>query len=229
MLQPQATGPWSSKPPVPPHLPARPSASAPGVSPSAIGSGAFGSSQPAWDVSPAEKASSDRWFDSLDTQKRGYIQDDVAVPFMLESKLSGEDLAQIWDLADMNNDGMLTRDGFAIAWHLIQKKRNGIPIPASLPPSLIPPSMRAPTGASPFTPVTAAPPPEPAKDLFSWDEPVPSPAPAAPASVFPTQQLSPQNTAFSAPPRADPFGSSSFVAPGMSSWFVPSFAAHLSL
>ncbi|KAJ7470374.1 hypothetical protein FB451DRAFT_1253535 [Mycena latifolia] len=206
LLQPQATGPWSSKPPVPPHLPARPSASA-----SAIGSGAFGSAQPQWDVTPAEKANSDRWFDSLDTQKRGFIQDDVAVPFMLESKLSGEDLAQIWDLADMNNDGKLTRDGFAIAWYLIQKKRNGVPIPASLPPSLIPPSLRGANSPSPFS---APPPPEPAKDLFSWDDPVPSPQPTAPASVFPTQQaVSPQHTALSTPPRADPFGSSSFSAP----------------
>ncbi|KAJ7236710.1 hypothetical protein B0H12DRAFT_1212316 [Mycena haematopus] len=211
MLQPQATGPWSSKPPVPPHLPARPSASA-------IGNGAFGAPQPAWDVTPAEKASSDRWFDSLDTQQHGYIQDDVAVPFMLESKLSGEDLALIWDLADINNDGKLTRDGFAIAWYLIQKKRNGVPIPTSLPPSLVPPSMRGPASASPFA-TAPAPPPEPAKDLFSWDDPVPSPAPVpTPASMSPAQQqLSPQNTAFSIPPRAaytaDPFGSSSFTPP----------------
>ncbi|KAJ7702399.1 hypothetical protein B0H17DRAFT_1044211 [Mycena rosella] len=208
LLQPQATGPWSSKAPVPPHLPARPP-----TSPSAIGSGAFGSPQPRWDVTPAEKASSDRWFDSLDTQKRGFIQDDVAVPFMLESKLSGEDLAQIWDLADMNNDGRLTRDGFAIAWYLIQKKRNGVPIPASLPHSLIPPSLRGALPASPFA--AASPPPEPAKDLFSWDEePTPSPQPTALASVFPAQQaVSPQHTAFSTPSRADPFGSSSFSAP----------------
>ncbi|KAJ7712718.1 hypothetical protein B0H16DRAFT_1479163 [Mycena metata] len=169
LLQPQATGPWFAKPPVPPHLPARPSQSAPGSSPSAIGTGAFGAPQLPWDVTPAEKASADRWFDSLDTQKRGFIQDDVAVPFMLESKLSGDDLAQIWDLADMNNDGRLTRDGFAIAWYLIQKKRNGVPIPSSLPQSLIPPSMRGPASASPVSPAASAfapapPPPEPAKD-----------------------------------------------------------------
>ncbi|KAF7359411.1 hypothetical protein MSAN_01283700 [Mycena sanguinolenta] len=212
VLQPQVTGPWSSKPPVPPHLPVRPSASAPGASASAIGSGAFGATQPAWDVTPAEKASSDRWFDSLDAQHRGFIQDDVAVPFMLESKLSGDDLAQIWDLADLNNDGKLTRDGFAIAWHLIQKKRTGVPIPASLPPSLVPPSMRGPASASPFATAPAQP-PEPPKDLFSWDEPVPSPVPVATPTAAPfQQQLSPQNTAFSIPPAraADPFGSSSF-------------------
>ncbi|KAJ7632264.1 hypothetical protein FB45DRAFT_989825 [Roridomyces roridus] len=197
LLQPQVTGPFSSKPPVPPHLPARPAGSA--SSASAIGSGAFGATQPQWDVSPADKANSDRWFDSLDTQKRGFIQDDVAVPFMLESKLSGDDLAQIWDLADIHNDGRLTRDGFAIAWHLIQKKRNGVPIPTSLPPSLVPPSMRAPSSPSPFAAVTTAPSELP-KDLFSsWDDipaaqPAPPPA-AAPVSVFvPQQQLSPQHT-----------------------------------
>ena len=51
---------------------------------------------PAWDVSPTEKTSSDRLFDTLDLQKRGYIEGEVAVPFMLESKLPGEVLAQIW-------------------------------------------------------------------------------------------------------------------------------------
>ncbi|KAF7311665.1 hypothetical protein MKEN_01070100 [Mycena kentingensis (nom. inval.)] len=212
MLQPQTTGPWGSKPSVPPHLPARPSSSAPGAS--FIGSGAVASSQPHWDITPSEKATSDRWFDSLDTTKRGYIQDDVAVPFMLESKLTGEDLAQIWDLADINNDGRLTRDGFAIAWYLIQKKRVGVPIPTSLPPTLVPPSMR---GASPIPPAPA-PAPEPARDLFSWDEPVPppqtAPAPAqAPFSL--QQQLSPQHTAsFSSPPRSDPFASSNAISPG---------------
>jgi epidermal growth factor receptor substrate 15 len=51
---------------------------------------------PAWDVSPTEKASSDRLFDTLDSQKRGHIEGEVAVPVMLESKLPGEVLAQIW-------------------------------------------------------------------------------------------------------------------------------------
>lgn len=53
-------------------------------------------SQSAWDVTPTEKASSDTLFDGLDTPKRGYIESDVAVPFMLQSKLPGSDLASIW-------------------------------------------------------------------------------------------------------------------------------------
>jgi epidermal growth factor receptor substrate 15 len=50
----------------------------------------------AWSVSPEAKASSDTFFDGLDSQRRGYIEGDVAVPFMLESKLPKSELAQIW-------------------------------------------------------------------------------------------------------------------------------------
>ena len=53
-------------------------------------------SQPAWDVTPTEKAAADKYFDGLDTQKRSYIESDVAVPFMLQSKLPGDVLASIW-------------------------------------------------------------------------------------------------------------------------------------
>lgn len=49
-----------------------------------------------WDVTPAEKASADRYFESMDTQKKGYIEGEVAVPFMLKSNLPGEVLAQVW-------------------------------------------------------------------------------------------------------------------------------------
>lgn len=49
-----------------------------------------------WGISPGAKTSSDKFFDGLDSQHRGYIEGDVAVPFMLESKLPGGELAQIW-------------------------------------------------------------------------------------------------------------------------------------
>jgi epidermal growth factor receptor substrate 15 len=51
---------------------------------------------PAWDVSPTKKAYFDRLFDIFDSEKRGYIEEKVAVPFMVESKLPGEVLTQIW-------------------------------------------------------------------------------------------------------------------------------------
>jgi epidermal growth factor receptor substrate 15 len=63
-------------------------------------SSAFEASQRSggWDVRPEEKANFDRFFDTLDTQRRGFIEGDVAVPFMLQSSLQEGDLAQIWSV-----------------------------------------------------------------------------------------------------------------------------------
>lgn len=47
-------------------------------------------------MTPAEKQASDRFFDQLDKFGRGVIDGDVAVPFMLESKLPEVVLASIW-------------------------------------------------------------------------------------------------------------------------------------
>lgn len=49
-----------------------------------------------WDVTPTEKATSDQWFHDLDKESRGYIEGGVAVPFMLQSGLPGEILANVW-------------------------------------------------------------------------------------------------------------------------------------
>jgi epidermal growth factor receptor substrate 15 len=187
-LQPQYSG---YNKPTPPQLPVRPSAGSP------FGASAFAQPQPPaqWDVTPTEKASSDNFFNSLDSGRRGYIEGDVAVPFMLDSKLPEDDLALIWlvlfsstfcfpslpshrDLADLNNDGRLTKDGFAVAMHLIQNKLKGVPIPSSLPPTLVPPSLRQSPFSPPATQTTHQQPP--ASDLqdLLWDEPVQAPVPA---------------------------------------------------
>lgn len=163
---------------------------------------------PAWDVTPAEKAASDQWFEGLDKDRRGFIEGSVAVPFMVQSGLPGEVLASIWDLSDINNDGTLTRDGFAVAWHLIQQKLAGRDLPATLPPSLVPPSMRS----------AAAPVPQ--QDLFSFDDSPPPSAIAAhptggglpvlqPQSTGPLSSMSPQGTGARATPTMhDPFAPS---------------------
>ncbi|KAG9093030.1 hypothetical protein FS749_015201, partial [Ceratobasidium sp. UAMH 11750] len=137
--------------------------------------------QPKWDVTSEEKAKSDSFFATLDPQGRGFIEGDVAVTFMVQSQLPEAILAQVWDLADLNKDGKLTRDGFAVAMHLINGKLAGREIPAELPPSLIPPSFRA--GANG---VSTSPAPivstqsETLRDLWSIDEPAQAPAPAVP-------------------------------------------------
>lgn len=93
LLQPQNTGPRPT-PPVPPR-----STNVSNLSNVSSASPFSLPSQPTglqWDVTPAEKASADSFFDTLDTQRRGYIEGDVAVPFMLQSKLPDDVLAQIW-------------------------------------------------------------------------------------------------------------------------------------
>ena len=49
-----------------------------------------------WDVSPSEKATFDGFYRTLDTQNKGFIEGDVAVPFLLQSSLSEDILAQVW-------------------------------------------------------------------------------------------------------------------------------------
>ncbi|KAJ7688412.1 hypothetical protein B0H17DRAFT_1068552 [Mycena rosella] len=94
-----------------------------------------------WDIPSGIKAIADRQFDALDPLKNGFIHDNISLPFLLESKLPPDELARIWTLADVNSDGKLTRDGFAIALFLIEERRRGNPLPASLPSSLKPPDM----------------------------------------------------------------------------------------
>ncbi|MBW0478681.1 hypothetical protein O181_018396 [Austropuccinia psidii MF-1] len=100
-----------------------------------------------WDISPAELAQSNIYFDSLDTNRLGFITGDRAVPFMMESKLPGEILARIWDLADIRGEGKLNREEFAVAMRLIQNTLAGglESLMSKLPPTMVPPSLRTPT------------------------------------------------------------------------------------
>ncbi|PLW09876.1 hypothetical protein PCANC_20010 [Puccinia coronata f. sp. avenae] len=102
----------------------------------------------AWDISSAELAQSNIYFDSLDNNRLGYITGDRAVPFMMESKLPGEILARIWDLADIRGEGKLNREEFAVAMRLIQDTLAGgaESLVAKLPPGMVPPSLREPAG-----------------------------------------------------------------------------------
>lgn len=51
---------------------------------------------PEWDITPQEFANSNKFFDNLDTAQQGYIEADAAVPFMNQSNLPEDALAQIW-------------------------------------------------------------------------------------------------------------------------------------
>ncbi|KAI4198366.1 MAG: hypothetical protein LQ350_005303 [Teloschistes chrysophthalmus] len=146
-----------------------------------------------WAISPQDKESFDQIFGTVDTANRGYITGDQAVSFFSNSRLPEEALAQIWDLADINSEGQLSRDEFAVAMYLIRQQRLKTTgrdvLPQILPANLIPPSMRrqplAP--AQPTAPtfdnaanITA--PKSAAEDLFGLDA-FSSPASKAPESA----------------------------------------------
>ncbi|KAI8998890.1 hypothetical protein BD414DRAFT_476348 [Trametes punicea] len=96
-----------------------------------------------WNISPEERARYDRFFEQLDVPRKGYLLSDVAVPFFARAKLPNEVMATIWDLADSEHDGRLTRDDFAVAMHLIRQKLAGKELPSTVPASLLPSTSRA--------------------------------------------------------------------------------------
>ena len=59
---------------------------------------------------------------------------------MVKSKLPNAMLGKIWKLADVDMDGKLDADEFALAMHLIDIKLDGHELPAVLPSHLVPPS-----------------------------------------------------------------------------------------
>lgn len=61
---------------------------------------------------------------------------------MQKSKLPNTVLSKIWKLADVDKDGMLDNEEFALAMHLINIKIDGNDLPSELPPHLYPPSKR---------------------------------------------------------------------------------------
>ncbi|PYH49964.1 EF hand domain protein [Aspergillus saccharolyticus JOP 1030-1] len=161
-----------------------------------------------WMISPQEKAMFDNIFATVDTAKVGSVSGDQAVAFFMGAQLPEETLAQIWDLADIDADGRLTKDEFAVAMYLVRQQRTGKnPLPQTLPPALIPPSMRRPGSAHVAPPVAApaqvpAPAPAPvpksaADDLFGLDA-FTAPAPPIAPSQRP-QSTGGSNAAFQTP------------------------------
>lgn len=61
---------------------------------------------------------------------------------MVKSKLPNSVLSKVWKLADVDKDGMLDEEEFALAMHLINIKIDGNDLPSDLPAHLIPPSKR---------------------------------------------------------------------------------------
>ncbi|PPQ79333.1 hypothetical protein CVT25_002563 [Psilocybe cyanescens] len=97
------------------------------------------SSADTWEILPLERRESDKQFVEVDVEHKGYIDGDNAARFMLSFGLSPDDLSHIWTLADLDRNNRLTKEGFAIAMHLIRQRMAGKEVPQTLPLSLTPP------------------------------------------------------------------------------------------
>uniref|UniRef100_A0A3B3S449 Intersectin-1 n=1 Tax=Paramormyrops kingsleyae TaxID=1676925 RepID=A0A3B3S449_9TELE len=150
---------------------------------------AFGGGADAWVITVEERAKHDQQFHSLSPSPAGFITGDQAKNFFLQSGLPPPVLAQIWTLADMNNDGKMDIHEFSIAMKLIKLKLQGHNLPLSLPPAMkLPPYGKPiPTHGIPGVPTMAGIPGVPAVPLaplsgLGMSPPLVSsiPAPAAP-------------------------------------------------
>lgn len=98
-----------------------------------------------WGVTPSAKKKWDEVFQSLGPEGSPPSLGGAAVrDVMLQSGLPQEALRKVWDLADIDANGMLDAEEFAVAMTLIRRARsNGIStIPDTLPTDMIPPSRR---------------------------------------------------------------------------------------
>uniref|UniRef100_UPI00358E2173 epidermal growth factor receptor substrate 15-like 1 isoform X2 n=1 Tax=Myxine glutinosa TaxID=7769 RepID=UPI00358E2173 len=97
-----------------------------------------------WAVKPDEKRKFDEIFNSLGPLS-GLLTGEQVRPVLLNSNLPLDLLGRVWDLSDIDRDGHLDKDEFAVAMHLVYRLLEKEPLPTSLPHRFVPPSKRAKT------------------------------------------------------------------------------------
>uniref|UniRef100_A0A8C1L1L4 Epidermal growth factor receptor pathway substrate 15-like 1a n=1 Tax=Cyprinus carpio TaxID=7962 RepID=A0A8C1L1L4_CYPCA len=121
-----------------------------------------------WAVRPEEKGKFDGIFESL-APVNGLLSGEKVKPVLINSKLPVDVLGKVWDLSDIDKDGHLDKDEFAVAMHLVYRALEKEPVPSVLPSSLIPPSKRKKSSGSlsSMVPVLPGSPPPPKDSLRS--------------------------------------------------------------
>lgn len=98
-----------------------------------------------WSISKEDKAKYDGLFKTLNPRggpSSAVVSGDKIKPFLVNTKLDVKVLAKIWDYSDIDKDGALDSEEFAMTMHLVQTALKGDKIPSALPLELIPPSKR---------------------------------------------------------------------------------------
>ncbi|PSK57858.1 hypothetical protein B9Z65_9060 [Elsinoe australis] len=80
---------------------------------------------PVLNLTPDEKRVFSQLFQQADTDRLGVVTGEVAVKFFEKTKLAPNVLGEIWQLADTENRGLLTKAGFCVALRLIAHYQAG--------------------------------------------------------------------------------------------------------
>lgn len=152
-----------------------------------------------WSITPAQKQQFDSIFNSLDKAHTGQLNPDQVASFLMTSKLNQQDLANVWDLSDIQNTGIFNKLEFSIALFLVNKKLSGETLPNIVPDTLVE-SIKQAEESTHAVPEQAQP----------QVPPQTTPQAASQAAVKPQQPMAPQKTAMD--DLADIFGSSSAVS-----------------
>ncbi|KAF6091379.1 RALBP1 associated Eps domain containing 2 [Phyllostomus discolor] len=96
-----------------------------------------------WRITEEQREYYVNQFRSLQPDPGSFISGSVAKNFFTKSKLSIPELSYIWELSDADCDGALTLPEFCAAFHLIVARKNGYPLPDTLPPTLQPEYLQA--------------------------------------------------------------------------------------
>ncbi|XP_024885926.1 ralBP1-associated Eps domain-containing protein 1 [Temnothorax curvispinosus] len=103
-----------------------------------------------WIISDEQRDYYAAQFAQLQSDPEGLLAGPVARTFFEKSRLPVSELRRIWQLADVTRDGALSLQEFYVAMHLVVLRRNHVPLPDVLPPSLsIPLVMQTATAAAP--------------------------------------------------------------------------------
>ncbi|CAH3182444.1 unnamed protein product [Porites lobata] len=94
-------------------------------------------------ITPAHRLKYNQMFKANDFKKAGFLSGDQARSMLIQSGLSQGILAQIWHLSDLDKDGQLNIEEFALAMHFVEIAKLGQPLPPSVPPELLPPSYQS--------------------------------------------------------------------------------------
>lgn len=104
------------------------------------------SSQPWPKMSQSSVQKYTKVFIEVDKDRDGKISGDQARNLFLSWKLPREILKQVWDLSDEDNDSMLSLKEFCIALYLMERFREGRPLPKVLPSTIFEGSTLPPSG-----------------------------------------------------------------------------------